>query len=335
MATIKDVAKMAGVSTTTVSHVMNKTRFVAEKTEQQVLAAIKALNYSPSAVARSLKINTTKSIGMLVTDSQTPYFAEVIQAVEESCYRQGYSLFLCSTRNDPEKIKNYLTMLSQKRVDGLIVLYSEYQQNTLDLLEQVLDIPMIVLDWGAETSKNDILQDNSIEGARLATQYFIDNGHKDIGIITGDLEKRLSIDRLNSFKNTLEKNQIPLREEWIIPGFFNPEDGYEAMNQLLDLEKRPTAVFCCNDMMALGAMAAITERGLNVPQDISVIGYDDIHASRFFSPPLTTVNQPKRPLGEQAVIRLFERINNKDYQPQPIILHPELIERLSVRDLNQ
>ena len=124
MATIKDVAKMAGVSTTTVSHVINKTRFVAKETEEAVMQAIKSWKYSPSAVARSLKVNTTKSIGIIVTTSESPYFAEIIHAVEDHCYRQGYSLFLCNTQNDPEKIKNHVEMLAKQRVDGLLVMCS-------------------------------------------------------------------------------------------------------------------------------------------------------------------------------------------------------------------
>ena len=139
---------MAGVSTTTVSHVINKTRFVAKETEEAVMQAIKSLKYSPSAVARSLKVNTTKSIGMIVTTSESPYFAEIIHAVEDHCYRQGYSLFLCNTQNDPEKIKNHVEMLAKKRVDGLLVMCSEYTQHSLDVLSGFSSVPMVVMDWG-------------------------------------------------------------------------------------------------------------------------------------------------------------------------------------------
>jgi len=163
MATIKDVAKMAGVSTTTVSHVINKTRFVAQETEKLVLQAIKDLNYSPSAVARSLKVNTTKSIGMIVTTSEAPYFAEIIHAVEEHCYRQGYSLFLCNTQNNAEKIKNHLEMLAKKRVDGILVMCSEYLPDSLNVLTSFESIPMVVMDWGPN-AHTDIIQDNSFNG---------------------------------------------------------------------------------------------------------------------------------------------------------------------------
>lgn len=332
MATIKDVAKMAGVSTTTVSHVMNKTRFVAKETEKMVLEAIKTLNYSPSAVARSLKINTTKSIGMIVTTSQAPYFAEIIQSVEEYCYRQGYSLFLCNTQNDEAKIRNYLEMLVKKRVDGLLVMCSEYSDDTQALFRHFTDIPKVVMDWSHNVSDGcDILLDNSEMGGYLATRYLIENGHRDIGIITGMLSKEISLSRLQGFQQAMAEANLVVQKAWVKEGFFNPEDGYEMMMEMLNSKHYPTAVFCCNDMMALGAMSAISEKGLSVPDDISIVGYDDIHSSRFFSPPLTTICQPKKCLGEQAMMRLFERINHQDVDHRVIELHPTLVVRKSVK----
>lgn len=334
MATIKDVAKMAGVSTTTVSHVMNKTRFVAQDTEKAVRDAIKALNYSPSGVARSLKINTTKSIGMIVTTSQAPYFAEVIQAVEAFCYRQGYSLFLCNTQNDEIKIQNYLDMLAKKRVDGLLVMCSEYTQATQNLLRNVTDIPKVVMDWSNHLSDEwDSLVDNGKMGGYLATHYLIEKGHRKIGIITGALNKAIAQSRLQGFYQAMQDANLPIQEAWVKEGFFEPEDGYEMMMAILKAEKHPTAVFCCNDMMALGAMSAINEKGLRVPEDISIIGYDDIHASRFFSPPLTTICQPKKRLAKQAVIRLLERINQQSIHHAVMTLTPTLVERKSVKSL--
>ncbi|WP_249963507.1 HTH-type transcriptional repressor PurR [Histophilus somni] len=333
MATIKDVAKMAGVSTTTVSHVINKTRFVAKETEQQVLQAIKNLNYSPSAVARSLKVNTTKSIGMIVTTCETPYFAEIIHSVEELCYRQGYSLFLCNTQNNPEKIKNHLDMLAKKRVDGLLVMCAEYTQNSLDLLAAFKDLPMVVMDWGPFNENTDLIQDNSFSGGYIATKYLIDNGHKDIAIISGELTKTTAITRYQGFEKAMQEANLTINPDWIMEGFFEPEDGYECMNKILVQDKLPTAVFCCNDVMALGAVSAIGEKGLKVPDDISVIGYDNIHASRFFSPPLTTIHQSKSRLGVQAINLLFKRISEKGKEHEIIEIYPELVIRKSVKTL--
>ena len=335
MATIKDVAKMAGVSTTTVSHVINKTRFVAKETEEAVMQAIKSLKYSPSAVARSLKVNTTKSIGMIVTTSESPYFAEIIHAVEDHCYRQGYSLFLCNTQNDPEKIKNHVEMLAKKRVDGLLVMCSEYTQHSLDVLSGFSSVPMVVMDWGPNVD-TDIIEDNSFTGGYLATKHLIDCGHKEIGLIAGELDKTTARTRYEGFVKAMNETNLPIHENWIMEGFFEPEDGYECMNKILSQDSLPTAVFCCNDVMALGAISAITEKGLRVPDDISIIGYDNIHSSRFYAPPLTTIHQSKSRLGAQAVNLLFERIANKDndnHEKHRIAIHPELVIRKSVRNL--
>ncbi|OOF69634.1 HTH-type transcriptional repressor PurR [Rodentibacter caecimuris] len=337
MATIKDVAKMAGVSTTTVSHVINKTRFVAAETEKLVHQAIKTLNYSPSAVARSLKINTTKSIGMLVTTSEAPYFAEIIQAVEEHCYQQGYSLFLCNTQNDAGKIQNHLEMLAKKRVDGLLVMCSEYTQDSLDLLTDFSSVPMVVMDWGPN-SRTDIIEDYGFTGGYLATKYLIDCGHKDIGIIAGELNKTPAKTRYEGFIQAMNEAGLLINSDWIMEGFFEPEDGFECMNKILAQKKHPTAVFCCNDVMALGAISAISEKGLNVPEDISIIGYDNIHASRFYAPPLTTIHQSKSRLGAQAVNLLLERISQSKEKTHPIAQHriainPELVVRKSVKTI--
>lgn len=335
MATIKDVAKLAGVSTTTVSHVINKTRFVAEDTTKTVWDAVQALNYSPSAVARSLKVNTTKSIGMIVTTSEAPFFAEIILAMEEHCYREGYSLFLCNTQNHPEKIQNHLDMLMTKRVDGILVMCSEYTQNSLELFNAT-NIPMLVMDWGASDGKSDRILDNSFDGGYLATKHLIENGHKDIGVITGEPSKTTVKDRLDGFLKAMKEADLEVNKDWILESDFEPEGGYESMNHLLQLEKRPTAVFCFNDTMALGAMSAISEQGLNVPNDISVIGYDNIHSSRFYAPPLTTVHQTKSRLAVKALELLLERIQNEETrsEPQTLEFYPELVVRQSVKNLN-
>ncbi len=304
---------------------------MAPETEKLVLQAIHELNYSPSAVARSLKVNTTKSIGMIVTTSEAPYFAEIIHAVEEHCYRQGYSLFLCNTQNNPEKIKNHLEMLAKKRVDGLLVMCSEYAQDSLDLLANLTDLPMVVMDWGPNNPHTDIIQDNSFDGGYIATKYLIDNGHRAIGIIAGELTKTTAKTRYAGFVKAMQEANLEINPDWVMEGFFEPEDGYECMNKILAQETLPSAVFCCNDVMALGAISAIGEKGLTVPDDISIIGYDNIHASRFYSPPLTTVHQSKSRLGAQAVNLLFRRISDKSGRHDIIELYPELVIRKSVK----
>lgn len=333
MATIKDVAKRANVSTTTVSHVINKTRFVAEETRNAVRAAIKELHYSPSAVARSLKVNHTKSIGLLATSSEAPYFAEIIEAVEKNCFAKGYTLILGNAWNNLEKQEAYLSMMAQKRVDGLLVMCSEYPQSLLTTLEEYRHIPMVVMDWGESRADfTDSVIDNAFEGGYMAGRYLVERGHREIGVIPGPLERNTGAGRLAGFMQALKEAQIGIAENWVVQGDFEPESGYRAMQQILNQPSRPTAIFCGGDVMAMGAICAADEMGLRVPQDISIIGYDNVRNARFFSPALTTIHQPKDSLGQAAFEMLLDRIVNKREQSQTIEVHPRLVERRSVAD---
>ena len=333
MATIKDVAKRAGVSTTTVSHVINKTRFVAEETRNAVWQAIQELHYSPSAVARSLKVNHTKTLGLLATSSEAPYFAEIIEAVEHHCFERGYTLILGNAHNDLQKQRAYLSMMAQKRVDGLLVMCSEYPDDLLKMLEENRNIPMVVMDWGESRGDfTDTVLDNAFQGGYLAGRYLIERGHRDIGAIPGQLERNTGGGRHAGFLQALEEAGIAARPEWIVQGDFEPESGYQAMQQILQQKQRPTAIFCGGDIMAMGAICAADEMGLRVPQDISVIGYDNVRNARYFTPALTTVHQPKAQLGEKALEMLLDRITSKREVSQTIEVHPTLIERRSVGD---
>ncbi|HGJ5891201.1 MAG TPA: HTH-type transcriptional repressor PurR [Arsenophonus apicola] len=333
MATIKDVAKLAGVSTTTVSHVINNTRFVAKKTKTIVWAAIKTLNYSPSAVARSLKVNHTKSIGLLATTNEAPYFAEVIESVENNCYSQGYTLILCNSHNNLNKQQAYLQMLAQKRVDGLLVMCSEYPKQLLGMLEEYRNIPMVVMDWGqAHGDFTDVIIDNAVYGGYLAGRYLIERGHRDLGIISGPLKRNTGSGRRQGFLNAMKEANIQPHDKWIVEGDFEPSSGYDAMKQILNHQQRPSAIFCGGDIMAMGAICAANELGIRVPHDISIIGYDNVRNARFFTPALTTIHQPKERLGQMAFTMLLDRIINKRKDAQTIEIHPELIERRSVVD---
>lgn len=333
MATIKDVAKRANVSTTTVSHVINKTRFVAQDTKLAVMDAIKQLHYSPSAVARSLKVNHTKSIGLLASTSEAPYFAEIIEAIEHHCFARGYTLILCNSHNDLEKQRAYLAMLAQKRVDGLLVMCAEYPEALLDMLEEYRHIPMVVMDWGeARRDFTDAIIDNAFAGGYMATRYLLERGHRAIGAIPGQLARNTGGGRHRGYLHAMKEAGIPLNDRWIVQGNFEPESGYLAMKQILAQTPRPTAVFCGGDIMAMGALCAINEMGLSVPRDISLIGYDNVRNSCFFSPALTTIHQPKEDLGEAALTMLLDRITSKREDAHTIEVHPSLIERHSVAD---
>lgn len=334
MTTIKDVAKIAGVSTTTVSHVMNKTRFVAEKTTEKVFAAVEKLNYAPSAVARSLKCNTTRTIGMLVTTSTNPFFAQVVHGVENYCYKEGYTLILCNTEGHFSKQRDYLRMLSEKRVDGLLVICSDLNQELLDLLDKNKEMPMVVMDWGRQHVDTDCIQDNAKLGGYIATKHFIDNGHKKIGCLCGPLDKMTCQNRLAGFRHALNEANLKENPDWIVEADFECDSAVKATNKILQQKDRPTALFCFNDTMALAAISTIRQAGLSVPEDISIIGYDNIDLAAFFSPPLTTIHQPKKRLGKTAVKILMARLANKQSKQQIFEIQPELVVRHSVKKLN-
>ncbi|MGO1297557.1 MAG: HTH-type transcriptional repressor PurR [Vibrio sp.] len=333
MATIKDVARLAGVSTTTVSHVINKTRFVAETTQERVLSAVKELHYAPSAVARSLKCNTTRTIGMLVTQSTNQFFSEVIDGVESYCYRQGYTLVLCNTGGIYEKQRDYVRMLAEKRVDGILVMCSDMTPELMEMLDNHADIPKVIMDWGLEDSQADNILDNSEEGGYLATKHLIENGHSDIACLSGHLSKVACQERIRGFRRAMQEAQLAVNEDWILEGNFECDTAVLAADKLLAMDSLPTAVFCFNDTMALGLISRLQQKGCRVPDDISVIGYDNIELAEYFSPPLTTIHQPKRRVGKNAFEILLERIKNKQHERRTFEMHPELVIRDTVKKL--
>ncbi len=205
MATMKDVARLAGVSTSTVSHVINKDRFVSEAITAKVDAAIKELNYAPSALARSLKLNQTHTIGMLITASTNPFYSELVRGVERSCFERGYSLVLCNTEGDEQRMNRNLETLMQKRVDGLLLLCTETHQPSREIMQRYPTVPTVMMDWAPFDGDSDLIQDNSLLGGDLATQYLIDKGHTRIACITGPLDKTPARLRLEGYRAAMKR----------------------------------------------------------------------------------------------------------------------------------
>lgn len=331
MATMKDIAKLAGVSTSTVSHVINKSRYVSEEISERVNNAAKQLNYAPSALARSLKMNQTKTIGMLMTTSTNPFFGEVVKGVERSCYQNGYNLILCNTEGDSERMKSSIDTLLQKRVDGLILMCTTLAGERIDIFERYPDVPVVVMDWGPVLYASDKIQDNSFQGGYLATKYLIEAGHQNIGCITGPLAQYQAKMRYEGYKRALAESRLEINPDWVMEGDFSCEGGRDAFLHMLDSHSLPTALFACNDMMAMGVVNAAHQHGLSIPQDLSLIGYDDIHIATFMTPPLTTIHQPKYRLGKAAVEALLARLDDKELEPQVVQLEPVLVTRDSVK----
>ncbi|GIB02130.1 Ribose operon repressor [Vibrio cholerae] len=330
MATMKDIARLAGVSTSTVSHVINKSRFVSDEIAERVNNAAQQLNYAPSALARSLKMNRTKTIGMLVTTSTNPFFGEVVKGVERSCYHKGYNLILCNTEGDNQRMKASINTLLQKRVDGLLLMCSTLEGERLDVFDRYPDIPVVVMDWGPILFASDKIQDNSLQGGYMAAKHLIECGHKEIGCITGPLIRHQAQMRYEGYKRALAEAGIAINPDWIVESDFECEGGYQAFEKLYERGKLPSSLFVCNDMMAMGVIQAASQRGLRVPDDLSLIGYDDVHIAKFMTPALTTIHQPKYRLGKAAIDTLLYRLENPDTTAQVVQLEPTLVVRSSV-----
>lgn len=328
---MKDVARLAGVSTSTVSHVINKDRFVSEAITDKVAAAIKTLNYAPSALARSLKLNQTRTIGMLITASTNPFYSELVRGVERSCFERGYSLVLCNTEGDEQRMNQNLETLMQKRVDGLLLLCTETHQPSQVIMQRYPSVPTVMMDWAPFDGDSDLIQDNSLLGGDLATQHLIDQGYTRIGCLTGPLDKTPARLRLEGYRKAMHRAGLAIPDGYEITGNFEFGGGFAAMQQLLAHPVPPEAVFAGNDAMAVGAYQALYQAGKRIPEDMGIVGYDDIELARYMTPPLTTVHQPKDELGELAIDVLIHRMAQPDQQQQRVQLTPELVVRGSTR----
>ena len=324
---MKDVARLAGVSTSTVSHVINKDRFVSEAITEKVDAAIKSLNYAPSALARSLKLNQTRTIGMLITASTNPFYSELVRGVERSCFERGYSLVLCNTEGDEQRMNRNLETLMQKRVDGLLLLCTETHQPSAEIVQRYPSIPTVMMDWAPFDGDSDIIQDNSLLGGDMATQYLLDKGYTRIACIAGPLDKPPARLRLEGYQRAMARAGIVVDEGYTVISDFEFGGGLRAMQALLAHPERPQAVFIGNDAMAVGAYQARYQAGLRIPEDVAVVGYDDIELARYMTPPLTTVHQPKDELGELAIDVLIHRMAQPGQAQQRVQLTPELVIR--------
>lgn len=328
MATMKDIARLAQVSTSTVSHVINGSRFVSDEIREKVMRIVAELNYTPSAVARSLKVRETKTIGLLVTATNNPFFAEVMAGVEQYCQKNQYNLIIATTGGDAKRLQQNLQTLMHKQVDGLLLMCgdSRFQAD----IELAISLPLVVMDWWFTELNADKILENSALGGYLATKALIDAGHRKIGIITGNLKKSVAQNRLQGYKNALSEAKIALNPHWIVESHFDFEGGVLGIQSLLTQSSRPTAVFCCSDTIAVGAYQAIQQQGLRIPQDLSIMGYDDIELARYLSPPLSTICQPKAELGKLAVEALLQRIKNPNENYRTLVLEPTCVLRESI-----
>jgi LacI family transcriptional regulator len=331
MSTIKDVAALAGISYTTVSHVVNNTRPVSKEVRIKVEEAIKTLDYVPSAVARSLKAKTTATIGLLVPNSLNPYFAELARGIEDYCERNGYCVILCNSDDNPDKLRSYLRVLLEKRVDGLIVASAGGDSGLAQGLAGVRT-PMVIVDRGLEGVDADLVRIDHEYGAYLATRHLLELGHRDIATISGPATTSVAQMRLAGFCRALNDAGLDVPDDRMLESDFTSTGGYNAAAILLE-RNPPSAIFAANDMIGIGVLRAAAERNIRVPTQLSVIGFDDIQMSRYVYPALTTVGQSILQLGEMAAEVLLRRIVTPDLATKQRIVTPSIVMRESTAPL--
>jgi len=325
--TIYDVARLAGVSTATVSRALNGTGQIAPATRVAIDAAVAQLGYHPNTAARSLVTKSTQTIALLLPDITNPFYAALVSGIQRRALETGHTMLLCTTESDPEREEQYLNLLRAKQVDGVLVdglvlppdRIARFVRNGL---------PIVCLDRDVDSTSVPLVQVDNRLGAKLATEHLISLGHRRIAHIAGAPELRISEERIGGYRDAFAAAGLEPDPGLLAVGSFTEEGGYEAMRALLDAAEL-TAVFAANDLSAIGAVNAIVESGRRVPEDVSVVGFDDLRLSRFTTPPLTTIHQPALEIAERATQLLLDLAAGRGVPQLLHLLEPELVVRAS------
>ena len=323
---LKDIAQQMGVTTTTVSRALNNKPDVSEETRTQILALAQELGYQPSAAARSLKLHTTETIALVFPDISGPFYSEVIRGVEQEAGQSQYNVLIYGAHGKPSALR-FLDSLNG-RVDGLILMARSVGDDyVLRLARQRL--PFVLLGFQINGMTADALLVDNQAGAYRAVTHLIGHGHRRIALIAGPADSPDSQARLAGYRQGLANHSLPAQEELVAAGNFRRQSGAAAMNGLLALPQPPSAVLTANDEMALGAIEALRARGIRAPEDMAIVGFDDIDLASYISPPLTTVRQPMYELGCIAVQMLLRRLQEPDGQAEVRVLPVEMVIRAS------
>jgi len=330
--TIADVAQAAGVSLMTVSRVVNNKEGVSEETRHLVSQVIDQLGYSPSGIARSLVTRRTGTLGLIVPDIANPYFSGIAHGVAEIAYAQGFSVLLCDAEENPQRELSLLRVLEEKQVDG--VLLAAPRQNTPDLLPFLARHTYVVLinrlfDSDIENGSFGYVINNDEIGGEIITQFLIGRGHNQIGFLSGPTTSYGSKQRVHGYKAAMREASLHIRPQWILPCHPTVAGGKEAARIFLQQHPEVTGLLCFNDMVAIGALQASLEVGRSVPQDLAIVGYDDIPMAALVTPALTTCRVAFEEMGRLATQLLIDHLNNCEEACNNIILTPELVIRAS------
>lgn len=323
---INRIARMAGVSTATVSKILNgKDQAISESTRQRVMEIVEREGYIPNAIAKSLKINNTKTIGLIIPDVMNLFFSELAKGVEDSADKLGYSLILCNTDNSIDKEKKYLQVLQSKRVDGIIMTAVE---NSSDTSFENCIAPIVLLDRDIKTNR--LVGRIKIDNEKCiydAVTFLFNKGCTNIGFISSDTVNSLSRFRLEGYMSALKGNDIPYNEKIVYLKDYSVETGYTGALKLIE-NSEVDGICCGNDLIAIGAIKALKEKNIDIPKDVKIIGLDDIFISSYFNPPITTVKQPIYDMGLEAVNLLIDMIEKRETNLLRVFNH-KIIERMS------
>lgn len=337
IATIRELAEQIGVSVATVSRVLNNYPDVSPDTRERVLAAIRDRDFTPDRAARSLVTGRTHVIGIFLEtgaghpDIQHPFFQEVLVGLKQTLGGTGYDLLLFSTPNPGNGFgpaHKYLKRVRHHRVDGVVLMGVDRHDPQVEEVVRS-GIPCMAVDLDLEGGRTGYVTSDNVAGAAMVVRHLHDMGHRRIALIGGPTDTRPGVDRLLGFRRELERLRLEHRPEYVREGDFYPESGYAAMAALLELPEPPTAVFAAADLMAAGALQAIAERGMSVPGDVAVVGFDDIQLAAFLRPSLTTIRQDKLGLGGAAGEALIRLIEDPSLDPSVLTLPVELVVRES------
>ena len=329
--TIKDVGKRANVSMMTVSRVVNKNSNTSEKIRKKVLDAIKELNYKPNKLARSLVIKKSEFITIIVPDISNPFFSEMVKGVEEIVRAKGYIILLGNTNGGKEIEKEYIDAAINRMSDGIILIAPRIEDKMIYELNNYL--PLIIVDRPLDRS--DILQINidDFKGAMSATEYLIELNHKNIGFLSGSMDILAGLQREQGYIKALEKHKETINFKLILKGDWSFESGRNAFDKFYNNHPRPTAIFASNDLMAMGLIQRAQEMNLKIPEDLSIVGFDNISMSALINPPLTTINQPILEMGRKAAELLLNKLRKGPDIDINIHLESKLIVRGSTRKI--
>lgn len=329
--TISDIAKIAGVSIATVSRVLNGTKAVSPEAAERVHMAIEQTGFRRNAAARNLVIKKSHMIGVVITDISNMYFSQLIKGMDGMARHLNYNIMLTNSNCDEQREIECMNVLMERGVDGIIFTAHQHVGPALESLILNSHIPFVSLNTSCVNAIN-VKVDNVKEGYEAA-KYLINLGHKNIGHISGGLGNDVSLLRLEGYKQAMKESGLTVKSSWIGEGDFTFKGGYEVMEKLLKLNKDLTAVFLSSDEMAFGAMTCIHDRGMKVPDDISIIGFDNIQYAEYMRPKLTTVSQPIREIGEMAVKTLIRLISGEKIEEKDIYLSAEIVVRESARQI--